>query len=149
MTVPPHEIPVGKKLMVEKAGRSLQRLGNMASNTTSSGTLKDLPGRARAERTRSGIDLRHDLASMSDSRSPIRLEQGGCFDRIGLEPRTRSVVGNVRQRNSGHHRDDREDANHFEKGKPFFCVRTASHCLPRLYPLLSQSRLPAHRRHMT
>ena len=43
MIVPPHDIPVGKKLMVENAGRSLQRLGKTASKTTSSGTRKIFP----------------------------------------------------------------------------------------------------------
>ena len=108
--------------MVESAGRSLQRLGNMASNTTSSGTRRICPVEPERSERAAGIDLRHNLAAMSDSRSPIRLEQGGCFDRIGLKPRTRSVVRKCSAANSGHHRDDRDDANHFEKGKPFFCV---------------------------
>ena len=133
MTVPPHEIPVGKKLMVEKRGAIIAATGQYGVEYDVVGNTKDLPSRARAERTRTGIDLRHDLAAMPDSRRPIRLEQGGRFDRISLKSRARSAVGNMRQYNGGHHRNDRQSANHFEKGKPFFCVRTASHCLSRLY----------------
>jgi hypothetical protein len=79
---------------------------------------------------RAGIDLRHDLDAVPNCRRPIGLEQGRGFDRVSLKSWARSAVWNIRQEDGGYHRNDRHGANHFEKGKTFFCVRTASHCLP-------------------
>jgi hypothetical protein len=47
--VPPHDIPDGKKPMVENAGRLLQSFGNTASKATSLGTRTIRP--VAAERT--------------------------------------------------------------------------------------------------
>src|SRR6267378_2565470 len=41
--VPPHDMPVAKKLMVERAGRSLQVRGNSAWKATSPGICKTRP----------------------------------------------------------------------------------------------------------
>src|SRR6266849_6335200 len=41
--VPPHDMPVAKKLMVERAGRSLQVRGNCAWKETSLGICKTRP----------------------------------------------------------------------------------------------------------
>src|SRR5262245_9002958 len=74
-------------------------------------------GRAGFDRPGRGIDLRRYRRAAPQRRVAVGLEQGGCLDGVGFQPRARGTARKRRQENGGEDRQDGDDAHDLEKGE--------------------------------